>query len=200
MCFFFRQSKSALELQNRFKASFEAAPADGEGDYNGFRFPRIPVITNDDPGVIRFFGWGLIPHWAKDDSIRKFTLNARIETVKEKPSFRGSAGKRCLIPADGFYEWQWLDEKGKRKQKYILTFPGDELFAFAGLWSEWLDRSTGEVINTCTILTTEANELLSRIHNSKKRMPVIPERDNENEWLSNGNLLTGNDRLVAIPV
>ena len=200
MCFFFRQAKSALEVQNRFKAEFERAPFEGEADYNGFRYPRVPVITNSDPGKIKLFGWGLIPHWAKDDSIKKYTLNARIETINEKPSFRGSVNKRCLIPADGFYEWQWLDEKGKRKQKHLLSFPGDELFAFAGLWSEWINRSTGELVNTCTILTTEANELLSRIHNSKKRMPVIPAKENEMKWLSGGMLATGNDGLMATPV
>lgn len=117
--------------------------------------------------------------------------------LHEKPSFRNVVNNRCLIVADGFYEWQWLDEKGKQKQKFQLTLPDNELLAFAGIWSEWLDKSTGELINTYSILTTEANELMSKIHNTKKRMPVIVSVDNEQNCLNGQELKIQNNRLIA---
>jgi putative SOS response-associated peptidase YedK len=201
MCFFSKQSKSAIELENRFNAKFvnpdEYIPS---VYYNAFQFPNTPVIINTETDKIKLFSWGLIPHWAKDNSIRKNTINARIETIKEKPAFKASVNKRCLVLADGFYEWQWLDEKGKQKQKYLVTLPDNEPFGFAGLWSEWLDKTTGELINTYTILTTDANELMSKIHNSKKRMPILLSQENEKEWLSGQNLKSQNDRLIAIEI
>jgi len=197
MCFHSKQSKSAQELEHRFKAKFANKGGYEPSIYNAFQHPQTPVITNKEPDKIQLFNWGLIPHWAQDDSIRKNTLNARIETIHEKPSFRNVVNNKCLILADGFYEWQWLDDKGKSKQKYLLSLPNNELFAFAGLWSEWVDKSTGELIRTYTILTTEANELMSKIHNTKKRMPVILSPENEAEWLTNNKLIMQNDKLIA---
>ena len=197
MCFHSKQTKSAQELEHRFDAKFEKAENYVPSIYNGFTFPQTPVITNKDKNKIQLFNWGLIPHWAKDDSIRKNTLNARSETIHEKPSFRQVVNNRCLVLSDGFFEWQWLDEKGKKKQKYEITLPSNELFAFAGLWSEWVDKTTGELINSYAILTTEANETMSRIHNSKKRMPMILSRDNERGWINGGEMVMDNGRLVA---
>lgn len=195
MCFHSKQSKSAQELEHRFNAKFDKTVQYQPSIYNGFQHPKTPIITNLDTNKIQLFNWGLIPFWAKDESIRKNTLNARIETIEEKPSFRNSINNRCLILADGFYEWQWLDEKGKQKQKYLLSLPNEEAFAFAGLWSEWTDQQTGEVIYTYTILTTVANELMAKIHNNKKRMPVIVA--NEVDWLNGQNLKMQNDLLLA---
>jgi putative SOS response-associated peptidase YedK len=197
MCFHSKQSLSAKKIEKRFKAKFENIDEFEPSIYNGFQFPKTPIITNEHPGKIQMYNWGLIPFWAKDDSIRKYTLNARIETLHEKPSFRNVVKNRCLILADAFYEWQWLDDKGKKKQKYELILPDNEPFAFAGLWSEWVDKSTGELVNSYTILTTEANELMSRIHNSKKRMPIILSSENEREWLLGEGLVSGNDRLLG---
>lgn len=90
----------------------------------------------------------------------------------EKPSFKDSINKRCLVIVDGFYEWQWLDKVGKSKQKYLITHKQDEPFAFAGLYNDWLNPATGDIRRTYTIVTTEANELMAEIHNNKKRMPV----------------------------
>lgn len=198
MCFFSQQSKSAVELKNRFKADFEEEFTPSL--YNGFLFPKTPVITNFEPEKIKLYHWGLIPFWAKDLSIRKNTLNAKIETIKEKPSYKYSVTKRCLVLVDGFYEWQWLDEKGKKKQKYLITLPDKEAFALGGLYSEWVDKSTGEVINSYTILTTKANKLMSEIHNSKKRMPVILDKSIEKEWLLGKTELLNDVELVASKV
>lgn len=200
MCFHSKLSKSAQELQHRFKAVFENKHSFEPAIYNGFQHPATPVITNASPGKIQMYNWGLIPFWAKDDSIKKNTLNARIETLQEKPSFRNVINNRCLILADGFYEWQWLDEKGKQKQKYELNLPENAAFAFAGLWSEWLNKATGELRYTYTIITTEANELMSKIHNTKKRMPVILSPENEKSWLGGEELIMQNHRLQATEI
>ncbi|MDP1727232.1 MAG: SOS response-associated peptidase [Bacteroidota bacterium] len=188
MCFHSKQSKDAQTLEKRFKAKAAEDAQLSADRFNGFTFPKTPVITNKNPQLIQLFNWGLIPVWAKDTSIRASTLNARIETVCELPSFKNNIGNRCLILADGFYEWQWLDPKGKKKQQYLISLPNDEPFAFAGIYSQWTDKSSGEIINTYSMLTTEANALMAEIHNHKKRMPVILTPDNENRWLQGNDV------------
>lgn len=200
MCFHSKQTKKAIELEHRFRAKFENENAYTPSIFNGFQFPKTPVIANDHPDSIRLFNWGLIPSWAKDKDIRKNTLNARIETIAEKPSFRWYVKQRCLVLVDGFYEWQWLDEKGKHKQKYEIGMPDESAFALAGIWSDWLDKETGELMRTYAILTTEATGLMSRIHNSKNRMPVILHPDNEQIWLAGGDLDAGEMALKALEV
>ena len=197
MCFFSQQTKTAQELENRFKAKFDPNAGYKPSIYNGFEHPKTPIIANTDIQEISLYQWGLIPIWAKDNSIQKYTLNAKIETITEKPAFKSSTEKRCLVLCDAFYEWQWLDAKGKHKQKYKISLPNDEPFAFAGLWSEWLDKNTGEIIKTYTIITTEANELMSKIHNSKKRMPLILNREDEINWLNNKTLTSEDVTLIA---
>ena len=184
MCFHSKLSKKAQDIESRFNAKFNNIKQYAARDsINGFSFPRTPVIANRESDVIKHFSWGLIPFWAKDNSIRKYTLNAKIETLHEKPSFRNVIDNRCLIITDGFYEWQWLDPKGKRKQKHLITFPDNQLFTFGGIWSEWVDKETGEIVNSYSIVTTEANAFMAEIHNSKKRMPVILTKENETSWL-----------------
>lgn len=128
--------------------------------------------------------WGLIPSWAKDPTIGARMINARSETAAEKPSFRAAMRRRrCLIPANGFYEWQRV---GKGKQPYYISLRNDEPVAFAGLWESWAGPDGG-VLDTCTILTTEPNELLADIHN---RMPVILAQEDYADWLADGAELT----------
>ena len=178
MCFHFKQSKS--------KEFFKAKGLNGHpvyGVYNGFSHPCINVVTQESPKEIKYFMWGLIPSWAKNDYIKKYTLNARYETLKTKPSFKNA--KRCLIFSDGFYEWKWLDKKGKKKQKYLIELPNSELFSFAGLYDQWVDKQTGEIINSCSIVTTKAKGVMREIHNSKMRMPLIIENNKMEDWLEN---------------
>ena len=178
MCFHFKLSKSE-EL-------FKALGLKGHsvnGLYDGFSHPYINVVTQDSPKEIKHFLWGLIPSWAKNDDIKKYTLNARYETLKTKPSFKNA--KRCLIFADGFYEWKWIDKQGKKKQKYLIELPNSELFSFAGLYDQWVDKQTGEIINSCSIITTEAKGIMREIHNSKMRMPLIIENNKMEDWLEN---------------
>lgn len=195
MCYNTKLTRKASEVSHRFNAIFENLNLyETSEEINAFTFPKTPVITNLEQHKIQFFNWGLIPTWAKDESIRKYTLNARVETITQKPSFKENIHNRCLIIANGFYEWQWLDIKGRKKQKYEIGLPDNELFAFAGLWSEWHDKKT------YTIITTEAKGIMKEIHNSKKRMPVVLSKENENNWLSNGSvteILKNDIALVA---
>lgn len=200
MCFHSKQTKDAQTLENRFKAKFKDKNVTLAKEYNGFQYPQTPVITNTAPELIQMYSWGLIPHWAKDESIRANTLNAKMETISEKPSFRDVIHNRCLILADGFYEWQWLDSKGKNKQKYEISLPEHQAFAFAGLWSQWTNPTTKELHFSYSILTTEANELMSTIHNSKKRMPLIVAKEYEQNWLQGETLHTQNNLLMATPI
>lgn len=136
--------------------------------------------------------WGLVPVWAKDVKIAYSLINAKAETVAEKPAFRDALkNRRCIIPADGFYEWQKLDAKGK--QPYAIVMKDRGVFGFAGLWERWTDKASGEVIRSCTIVTTEPNALLAPIHN---RMPVILEPDGYAKWL--GEQPATNDELRAL--
>jgi len=149
MCFHSKQTKKAAEVESRFNAKIDdVALFNPQSEINGFTFPKTPIITNTKPKLIQHYQWGLIPFWAKDESIKKYTLNAKIETLREKPSYRDAVENRCLIIVDGFYEWQWLDSKGKRKQKYEIGLPNKNLFSFAGIWSEWIDRNSGETLNS----------------------------------------------------
>src|SRR5918993_4030416 len=133
------------------------------------------VEEEDDKRKLEMFHWGLIPSWAKDPSIGNKMINARAETVSEKPSFRTAFKKRrCLIVADGFYEWQKTDNG---KQPFYIRMKDSSPFAFAGLWESW-DR--GEEIRSCSIITTDANDLMGQIHH---RMPVILPPENYGVWL-----------------
>lgn len=185
MCFRTRLNAKIIEIEKAFSATFTQPELfEPQNEINGFEFKPNPVITNDAPGEILFYNWGLVPFWAKNDSLKKSTLNARIETLAEKPAFRNSAQNRCLVLANGFYEWQWLDDKGRKKQKFLITLPDDELFAFAGIYSEWKDPQTQQTTGTYSIVTTRANELMSEIHNNKERMPVILKAQDQQNWLN----------------
>lgn len=104
---------------------------------NGFSHPQLPIIMDETRDILSTATWGLIPFWAKDRSIQKQTLNAKIETIKEKPSFKNSFNKRCLVLVKGFYEWKWLDDKGKQKHKHSLTVKDQEIFSLGGIYSNW---------------------------------------------------------------
>ena len=155
-----------------------------DGDWDAFERRYNIAPTQDVLTVVGgesrrggYMRWGLIPSWAKDKSIGSRMINARAETVAEKPSFRNALRRRrCLILADGFYEWQKVGTD--RRPMRIVMRTGDP-FAFAGLWETWRD-SEGTVIPSCTIITTSTSDLLRPIHD---RMPVILPRDAENFWL-----------------
>jgi putative SOS response-associated peptidase YedK len=175
MCGRFTLSQTAEAIASTFELSQipEIAPR-----YN--IAPTQPVATillAGDRRQFQMLRWGLIPSWAKDPAIGAKTINARAETVAEKPAFRSAfRRRRCLVIADGFYEWQL--QKGK-KQPFYFCLQDRQPFAFAGLWETW-EAPDGDKIDSCTLLTTEANSLLRSVHD---RMPVILKPEDYNLWL-----------------
>ena len=152
------------------------------GRYNIAPSQLAPVITNQS-AQLQLFKWGLIPSWAKDPKIAFKMINARAETLAEKPAFRAALKRRrCVIPADGFYEWR-ADSAGKKTPVYIQR-TDEEIFAFAGLWDTWHEPQGGEV-STFAIITTTANALIRPIHD---RMPVILPQEGVTAWLTAGEL------------
>ncbi|MCB9240953.1 MAG: SOS response-associated peptidase [Flavobacteriales bacterium] len=156
---------------------------------SGFQHPWLLVYPQHEPDLPILCRWGLIPNWVKDDEtlqrIQNQTLNARGETIFEKSSFRHSARmKRCLIYVDGFFEHHEFN--GKKYPFHIARKDGEPMI-LGGLWSEWTDRDTGEVLKTCSIVTTEANPMMAQIHNNPKlpepRMPVILPEEQADDWL-----------------
>ncbi|MFP2931936.1 SOS response-associated peptidase [Pyxidicoccus sp. 3LG] len=146
--------------------------------YNLCPTQQMPVVINDGARMLDTFRWGLIPSWAKDPSIGSKLINARGETVAEKPSFRTALKKRrCLVLVDGWYEWK---QSTKPKTPYHFHRKDGQALALAGLWEEWTAPDTGEVLNTCTIITTGPNDLMAPIHD---RMPVILAPEARELWL-----------------
>ncbi|MEC1262959.1 SOS response-associated peptidase [Bacillus swezeyi] len=142
----------------------------------------LAVINDGSKNRLGRLQWGFIPPWSKDEKIGYNMINARAETLSEKPSFRKPlVSKRCIIPADGFYEWKRIDAKTKQPMRIKLKSNG--LFSFAALWEKW-QPANGKPVYTCTVITTKPNDLMKDIHD---RMPVILNRDGEKEWLHPAN-------------
>ena len=172
---------------------FQIEPPSLKPNYNVAPSQDVPVIINDGVNHLAMFRWGLIPFWAKDPAIGNKMINARAETVDEKPSFKTCLQrKRCLIVADGFYEWK---REGTVKRPYRITLKNKELFGFAGLWDTWTSP-TGEIMNSCSVITTTPNELMAGIHN---RMPAILSRDSERVWLDQSIVDAGYLKSLLIP-
>ncbi|WP_252312982.1 SOS response-associated peptidase [Sinobaca sp. H24] len=136
----------------------------------------LTIASNQEQTKAGFLKWGLVPSWSKDPSVGHKMINARAETVDEKPSFKKLLERRrCLVVADSFYEWK---KEGKEKQPYRIMLNEERIFTFAGLWDRW--EGEEETITTCTIITTEANELMQDLHH---RMPVIIPKSRREAWL-----------------
>lgn len=151
--------------------------------YHAFSLPELPVVR---AGRIQLMRWGLIPQWVRDtadaNEIRVKTFNARSETVDSKPSFSDSfRTRRCIVPVSGFYEWQ---HTSSGKLPWYIRPSSSTHFSLGGLWSEWVTADTGETISTFSIITTEANSLMSKIHNSGRRMPLIINDSLLEKWLN----------------
>lgn len=179
MCGRFVKKSTKEELRARF--GFQNTPPQDtlfDARYNIAPSQEHPIIiVSEDKRVITSMKWGLVPYWSKDPKIGYKMINARAEGVHEKPSFKTPLRKkRCLVPADGFYEWSKADNK--TKIPYYFRLKSDEPFAFAGLWDVW--ERDGQTLRSFTIITTEPNELMEPIHN---RMPVILEEKDEARWL-----------------
>lgn len=187
-------TKTEKEIEARFHATFYSEDLERYNplpNYNVAPTQYHPVITNLEPGIIHLFKWGLIPFWAKDIKIGPSMINARAETILEKPAFKNAfKSRRCIVPLDGFYEWKIIN--GEKIPFRILT-TDQEIFTVAGLWEVW-KSPTGENIFSFTIITVEANQFMKKIHD---RMPAILTKETEKLWIDNnipsqqlGELLT----------
>jgi putative SOS response-associated peptidase YedK len=187
MCYHKQNRATQGSLEQRYKATIRENYQPNFHE-NGFSHLPSPVITSENTSLFRNLSWGLVPFWVKsrEDAmqIRNRTLNAISEEAFEKPSFRDSIRKRrCIVPCTGFFEWRWGDSAGKIKYPYFIRTT-EEIFSLAGIWSEWEDRESGTTLGTYSVLTTRANPMMEKIHNSKKRMPVILPREYEADWLN----------------
>ena len=187
MCFHYSITQKMASIEDKLRVNWEGQEWQPVYHASGFSFLQMPVITQADPKYVQLFNWGLIPSWVKTkmdaDKLKAQTLNARSETAFEKPSFRsGIKYNRCLIPADGFFEWM---DVNKKKYPHYIFMKNQELFCFGGIYANWTDRFTGELIQSFSILTTDANPMMEKIHNSKKRMPVIIPSNDYEHWLDN---------------
>jgi len=157
------------------------APPNFSPHYNAAPGQDLPIVRLHPESGDRVLGmlrWGLIPYWSKDPKIAWKCINARGETVKTAPAFRGAhRARRCLVPADAFYEWK---ANGKTKQPYAIAMRDRHRFAFAGLWENWKDQTSSRWVRTFTILTTKPNEVIAPLHD---RMPVILAPDDYDRWL-----------------
>ncbi len=150
---------------------------------NAFTHPLYPIATGDNE--LQAFHWGLVPFWVKSEEqakeIENMTINAKADTVFEKPSFRHSImSKRCIVPSTGFFEWR---HEGKDKIPYFIQVKNEDIFSMAGIFDVWNNPQTGEIYHSFSIITSEANSLMEYIHNTKKRMPVILSSEDEQRWI-----------------
>lgn len=176
-------TKNEKELEERFNSAFYSEDIErynpvpnfnlGPGQYH-------PVLTNEDPSMFNFQRWGLIPFWAKDEKIAFKMINARAETIKDKPAFRGALNsRRCLIPLDGFYEWEKRQKGLSLPYRFVLEKKG--IFSVAGIWENWKSPS-GQELKTFSIITVRANKTVGKLHG---RMPAILFPSEERLWLDN---------------
>jgi putative SOS response-associated peptidase YedK len=196
MCFYYSivKTNTTSLVKNKVITEEQLELLDDHHFVNGFGFPSMPVITDFSPEKISFFNWGLVPANIRSvQEASKFiqtynTLNARGENIFSGRLFGEPIKKRrCLVLSSGFFEWMHYQPTGKNKpEKYpfYVTLKDEEMFVFGGIWNSFSDASGGENISTYSILTTEANELMSVIHNSKKRMPLILRPEKALEWLN----------------
>lgn len=187
MCYHYSRFGKSADTQREYGLSVAPDPVwDAPAFHvNGFSFPTCPIILSNSPNILSTARWGLIPFFIKTENeaikIRSMTLNARGETLFEKPSFRHAAlKKRCLIPASGFFEWH---TKGKFKIPYFITDVDECGFSIAGIYDDWVNPETGEMLGTFSMVTTEANSLMAKIHHDKMRMPCIISPSNREIWL-----------------
>ncbi|MFN5325545.1 MAG: SOS response-associated peptidase [Bacteroidota bacterium] len=177
MCGRFSLTQTEAEIEERFGAKFYSN--DLIKRYNVAPGQLALVLPADSPTELKLYKWGLIPSWSKDPAMGHKMINARSETLHEKPSFKNLLKhKRCLVLADGFYEWRTLSNR--KKQPFRIKLKDDSLFAMAGLWDEWIDPTAGETVRTFTIITVPANPLVQELHD---RMPAILNPEDEKKWI-----------------
>lgn len=190
MCYTVANKKSDKEFTARYNKGIKKELLKAEQVrlamyLSGFAYPKMHIIKSENPELIESANWGLVPSFitkeVKAKEIASMTLNAKSETIFEKVSFKKSImPRRCLIPVTGFYEWR---DVNKIKYPYFIHLKQEEIFSLGGIYDEWTNEETGEIKTTFSIVTTEANPLMAKIHNLKLRMPLIFTKETENDWL-----------------
>ncbi len=190
MCYHIFHKLTAKYLREKYKAEADKA-LDNIKFYHvsGFTHPQLPLLTQENKKEFNLFHWGLIPSWCPNEEkayeFSNMALNAKAETIFEKPMFRdGVTCKRCILPVNGFYEWH---EFNKVKYPYFIYPENDEVFTLGCISDSWTDKLTGEILNTFAIVTTEANSIMAEIHNKKKRMPLILDEEGWGKWINNSS-------------
>lgn len=169
------QTVIAAELHLKFADELERP-----GNINVPPSLELPLFTDEKQDELQYFSWSLIPFWAKEKPAFS-TFNARIEKLQESGSWKHLIGKRhCVIITDGFYEWKKLGEKGKTKQPYLIRMKDQRFTFMAGLWDSWTDKTTGEIINSCSVITRPPNEFMRGIHD---RMPCLLTNELSKVWV-----------------
>lgn len=196
MCFYYNINKGNTDklVKNKVISEKQALILPEIKFANGFEHPQMPIITNQQPDEIQNFIWGYLPANVKgqeqiDSFYKRYnTLNARGETISDSNLFGEAFEKRrCVILSSGFYEWQHVTIPGcakTLKKKYYITLFENEMFVFGGIWNSFKEPSSGEILSTYSILTTDANDIMAEIHNTKKRMPFILDAERVKEWLN----------------
>jgi putative SOS response-associated peptidase YedK len=187
MCYSGSNHNAAKKIGEKLKKSIQVSEPVTEAHFiSGFMHPNMHIIQQDQPDIVKSAKWGLVPAFITDPIKAKVylvnTLNAKAETVFEKVSFKNTIhSQRCLIPAAGFYEWRCVN---KEKYPYFISLRNTDFFLFGGIYDSWRNKITGEVSNTFSIITTEANPLMAKIHNQKMRQPLIFTAETAQEWLN----------------
>lgn len=201
MCYYVDSKLTKKEIREVFNVETNFKDFDSEKMLSGFRKKgvydkKLPIILNSNPGEAVIGDWGIVPDWSATRGFQRSTLNARLEELEDKKSFKDSIGKRCLVPVNGFYEWKSFDKngnpdpEGKVKQlHYIQLDNGGKPFALAGIYNIWNNQDTIEDLLTFSIVTTDSNTLMTDIHNSKKRMPVVLNENEYQSWLDEPDYL-----------
>lgn len=191
MCGRYTLAGKPIDLEKQLRANLLHG-VKAEPSYNISPSIEVLAVTNDQPDVIRAITWGLRPYWTKPGEKPQLLVNAREESLLEKPGFKKYMSQRCLIPASGFYEWK---QSGKLKQPYYISLLNEPVFCFAGIWEQSINLD-GSKKDSVAIITTKPNRLMEGIHN---RMPVILKRENYEHWLSKENTSDLAQLLLPFP-
>lgn len=194
MCYSVNISKTTAQIENYFKSTFEGnSPFTPPNEINGFTLPLLPLVCSENTDIIRLAQWGF-----KEDWLPSPILNARSEEAPNKKTFQNIIENRCLLPVDGFYEWKWLDGKGKKKQKHFIQHPEKRILNLAGIYRQVTDLSSQKTTHEFVILTTEAKGIMEEIHNSKLRMPIAYFNLDKGLEFLNGKDVLGDYEFMAL--
>lgn len=184
-----------LEEESLTRAFHAKLSQDFSPHYNAAPGQSLPVITNEKTSQVQLFRWGFIPQWAKEENVGYKMINARLDTIEEKTSFKKAfQSQHCLVLATSFFEWQQSSSGKNGKTPYLIKPKDQNLFAMAGIWNRWTNYTTGEEISSFAIITTEANELMGAIH---ERMPVILSSEQAADWINSSLSIDKQKALLA---